>query len=92
MGEPVLKSCCKCYSLRTGTLISGICGILMAIIAIVLIFTLRVEFKTILMDWLPQVAVKIILVINLGMTILISLFLIFGALKVRRFSAIIQCV
>uniref|UniRef100_A0A8D8K5Q0 (northern house mosquito) hypothetical protein n=1 Tax=Culex pipiens TaxID=7175 RepID=A0A8D8K5Q0_CULPI len=81
MAEPLLSSCCRCYSLRAGSLISGIMGILLSIISIIVIFTTRVEFKTILMDWLPQNVVKIIFALNLCMTILISLLMIFGVLK-----------
>lgn len=57
-------------------------GIVLSIISIIVIFTTRVEFKTILMDWLPQNVVKIIFVLNLCMTILISLLMILGVLKV----------
>ena len=53
----------------------------MAIVSIISIFVVRVEFKTILFDFLPSSVVKIILVINLVMTILISILLIIGSLK-----------
>jgi hypothetical protein len=82
MGTQILNSCCRCYSLRTGTIVSGVFGILLAISSLILMFTARVEFKTIVIDWLPQSVVKIILAINLCMTILISILLIIGALKV----------
>lgn len=85
MAEPLLNSCCRCYSLRTGSIISGIMGILLSIISIIIIFTTRVEFKTILMDWLPQNVVKIIFVLNLCMTILISLIMICGVLKKNHY-------
>lgn len=80
MAKPHLNNCC-CYSLRTGTIISGVFGILSAIISLILIFALRLEFKTIIMDWLPSSVVKIILALNLAMTILISVLLIVGAIK-----------
>ncbi|XP_062544736.1 uncharacterized protein LOC134211654 [Armigeres subalbatus] len=85
MAEPLVASCCRCYSLRTGSLISGAMGIILSIISIIVIFTTRVEFKTILMDWLPQNVVKIIFVLNLCMTILISLLMILGVLKKNHY-------
>ncbi|KXJ84019.1 uncharacterized protein LOC109408232 [Aedes albopictus] len=85
MAEPCVTTCCRCYSLRTGSLISGIMGIVLSIISIIVIFTTRVEFKTILMDWLPQNVVKIIFVLNLCMTILISLLMILGVLKKNHY-------
>lgn len=81
MAGPLLKTCCLCQSLRTGSVISGVCGILLAIAALILMFVSRVEFKTILIDWLPSSVVKIILAINLCMTIFISTLLIVGTLK-----------
>ncbi|XP_055608305.1 uncharacterized protein LOC129755714 [Uranotaenia lowii] len=85
MAEPLVKSCCCCYSLRSGSIISGILGIVLSIISIIIIFTTRVEFKTILMDWLPQNVVKIIFVLNLCMTILISLIMILGVIKKNHY-------
>jgi hypothetical protein len=81
MGKPLVTTCCSCYSLRTGTIISGVIGIILAIINIILVYTTRAEFKTIIMDWLPSWLVKIIITINLAMTILLSLVLIIGAVK-----------
>ncbi|XP_058466345.1 uncharacterized protein LOC131439400 [Malaya genurostris] len=85
MAEPLLSSCCRCYSLRSGSIISGIMGIILSIISIILIFTTRVEFKTILMDWLPQNVVKIIFALNLCMTILISLIMILGVIRKNHY-------
>ncbi|XP_058833110.1 uncharacterized protein LOC131691004 [Topomyia yanbarensis] len=85
MAEPLLNSCCRCYSLKTGSIISGVMGIILSIISIILIFTTRVEFKTILMDWLPQNVVKIIFALNLCMTILISLIMILGVIKKNHY-------
>ncbi|XP_065365587.1 uncharacterized protein LOC135958616 [Calliphora vicina] len=81
MAGPLLKSCCFCQSTRNGSIVSGILAILLSIITIILIFTTRVQFKTIVFDWIPTEIVKIILVINLCMTILISLLMIAGVLK-----------
>ncbi|RZC39189.1 hypothetical protein BDFB_003764 [Asbolus verrucosus] len=54
---------------------------ILAIIGIVVILTVRVQFKTIVLDWLDRDTVKIIVVINFCMTILISILLITGAIK-----------
>ncbi|XP_006619912.1 uncharacterized protein LOC102677302 [Apis dorsata] len=80
-----LTTCCKCYSLKTGTLFTGILGIVLSIISLILIFTLNVEWKTILIDIVDQSIVRIIFAINLCMTILISTLLIVGALKKKTF-------
>lgn len=82
MAGPILKTCCLCQSLRTGSIISGVAGILLAIASLVVMFTLRVEFRTIFFDFFPSWVVKIILAINLCMTIFISVLLIVGVLKV----------
>uniref|UniRef100_A0A1A9UF14 Uncharacterized protein n=1 Tax=Glossina austeni TaxID=7395 RepID=A0A1A9UF14_GLOAU len=81
MANPPLKSCCFCQSLRNGSIISGLLAIVLSIITIVIIFTTRVTFKTIIFDWVPPNIVKIILVINLCMTILISTLMIIGVIK-----------
>ncbi|XP_068977196.1 uncharacterized protein [Bombus flavifrons] len=80
-----LSSCCGCYSLKAGTLFTGILGIILSIISLIMIFTLNVEWKTILIDVLDQSIVKIIFAINLCMTILISMLLIVGAIKKNTF-------
>ena len=82
MGQPLLNSCCRCQPLRTGSIISGVCGILLAIVSLILMFTVPVEFKTILFDWIPAWVEKIVLVLNLFMTIFISTLMIIGVLKV----------
>lgn len=82
MAGPIVQSCCRCQSLRTGSLISGILGIILAIVSLVVMFVARVDFKTILFDWLPSSVVKIILAVNLAMTVLICILLIVGVLKV----------
>ncbi|XP_033297826.1 uncharacterized protein LOC117204490 [Bombus bifarius] len=80
-----LTSCCGCYSLKAGTLFTGILGIILSIISLIMIFTLNVEWKTILIDVLDQSIVKIIFATNLCMTILISMLLIVGAIKKNTF-------
>uniref|UniRef100_A0A1L8D8Q3 Putative conserved plasma membrane protein n=1 Tax=Nyssomyia neivai TaxID=330878 RepID=A0A1L8D8Q3_9DIPT len=77
----MLKTCCHCQSLRTGSIVSGVCGILLAIACLIVMFVARVEFKTIVIDWLPSSIVKIILAINLCMTILISTLMLVGVFK-----------
>lgn len=82
MGSPNrLRSCCGCYSLKTGTIIAGTLGILLAIATIVIIFTTKIDFKTIIFDdYISKDVLKIILVVNLCMTIILSSLLIIGAL------------
>ncbi|XP_054013618.1 uncharacterized protein LOC128895220 [Hylaeus anthracinus] len=80
-----LESCCRCYSLKAGTIFTGILGIILSIISLILIFTLNVEWKTILIDWLDQSIVKIIFAINLCMTIVISTLLVIGVFKKNTF-------
>lgn len=77
----LLKSFCFCGSLRTGTLVAGVSGIVLAIIGILVILLLPVEFKTIVLDWLPKFVVQIIMIINFAMTIFISILLIVGAVR-----------
>ncbi|GAB0092626.1 uncharacterized protein DMENIID0001_076330 [Sergentomyia squamirostris] len=81
MAGPLLQTCCRCQSLRTGAIISGVCGIILAIVSLIVMFVARVEFKTIVIDWLPSNVVKIILAINLCMTILICTLMIVGVLR-----------
>lgn len=49
-----LQTCCGCGSLKTGTVFSGVAGILLSIVAIIVMFTTTVEFRTIIIDWLPS--------------------------------------
>lgn len=56
----------------------------LAVISLILIFTVNVEWKTIIIDILDKTAVKIIFAVNLCMTILISLLLIIGAVRVSN--------
>ncbi|KAH8307654.1 hypothetical protein KR044_007311 [Drosophila immigrans] len=85
MPKPLVNSCCLCQSTRNGSVISGILAIVLSIITIIVIFTTRVHFKTIVFDFIPNDVAKIILVINLCMTILISLLMIAGVLKRNHF-------
>lgn len=86
MPKPLVKSFCLCQTTRNGSVISGVLTIVLSIISIIEIFRQRVQFKTILFDFLSNDEVKIILVINLCMTILISLLMIVGVLKVRIYT------
>lgn len=87
MAGPILNTCCKFNSLATGSIVSGVFGILLAIASLIVLFTVRVEFRTIVFDWFPSSVVKIILAINLCMTIFISILLIVGVVKVHyKFS------
>jgi len=80
---PLLNSCVG-FSLKAGTIFSGILGILIAGISLILLFFTKIRFKTIVIDTLPPEIVKIIFAINLFMTIFISVLLIVGAIKRNR--------
>ncbi|KAL3274481.1 hypothetical protein HHI36_015865 [Cryptolaemus montrouzieri] len=72
---------CFCGSLRTGTLVAGVAGIILAIAGIVVLLCVNVVFKTIVLDWLPKIVVDIIIIVNFCMTIIISIVLMIGAVK-----------
>ncbi|XP_050432185.1 uncharacterized protein LOC126840470 [Adelges cooleyi] len=76
---PLLSSCMGC-PLKTGALISGIYGIVIAIITLIVILVYDIKIQTIVIDFLPKTVVKIIVAINLIMTILISALLLAGIL------------
>nr|CAD7200366.1 unnamed protein product [Timema douglasi] len=82
---PILDSCCRCGTLKVGTIISGILGIIIGIVTMILVLVTNVKFKTIIIDVLPQYVVKIILAVNLFMTAVISAILIYGAIKRNKF-------
>ncbi|XP_068084401.1 uncharacterized protein [Anabrus simplex] len=82
---PILDSCCCCCSLKVGTIISGILGVVIGIATLVIVLVTDAKMKTIVWDTLPTDVVKIILAINLVMTILISCLLILGAIKRNKF-------
>ncbi|KAG8321696.1 hypothetical protein J6590_042293 [Homalodisca vitripennis] len=82
---PMLNSCCGCASLKVGTIISGALGVVIGAVTLVFILVTDVKLQTIVIDTLPPNIVKIILAINLVMTMLISVLLIIGALKRNRF-------
>ncbi|XP_070154820.1 uncharacterized protein [Polyergus mexicanus] len=80
-----LTTCCGCCSLKTGTIFNGVCGIVLAVLSLIVIFTANVEWKTIIIDILDKTTVKIIFAINLCMTILISTLLVIGTIKKNTF-------
>lgn len=82
MANPIFNSCLGRQSLRTGSVIAGVGAILLSIVFIIMMFALRFKPKTILFDWLPPGIVKVIIAFNLCMTILISIIMIVGAVKV----------
>ncbi|KAJ3646398.1 hypothetical protein Zmor_023987 [Zophobas morio] len=85
MSTKPLKTFLGCASVRTGTLVAGFGGIVLAIIGIIVIFTTHVEFKTIVLDWLDEDIVRIIITINFCMAIFISILLIVGACMRKAF-------
>lgn len=82
MAKPIFNTCICRQSLRTGSIIAGVGAILLSILFIIAMFVLRFKPKTILIDTLPPLIVKIIIAFNLCMTILISIIMIVGAMKV----------
>ncbi|XP_071444468.1 uncharacterized protein [Hetaerina americana] len=82
---PILDSCCRCISLKTGTIITGVLGIVISIITFIVVLVTDVKMQTIVIDTLPPTVVKIILAINLAMTVLISVLLILGAVKRNKY-------
>ncbi|XP_063240377.1 uncharacterized protein LOC134541127 [Bacillus rossius redtenbacheri] len=82
---PLLDSCCRCGSLRTGTIVSGALGIVIGIVTMILVLVTNVKFKTVILDFLPKEVLKIMLAVSLFMTAVISALLIFGAAKRNKF-------
>lgn len=81
---PLLDNCCRCGTLRTGTIITGSLGIALGVIGLVSVLTVnKLHANTILIE-LPETVVRIILAVNMVMTIFISSLLIFGAIKRNR--------
>lgn len=74
---PLLTSCLGC-PLKTGAIISGVYGIVIAIITLIVLLTSDIKIQTIVIDFLPKSVVQIIVAINLLMTILISSLLLAG--------------
>lgn len=82
---PLLDNCCRCCTLRTGTIVTGVLGILLGLSGLITVLSVeKLQVKTIVIDTLPDLAVRIILAVNLVMTIFISSLLIFGAVKRNR--------
>jgi len=50
MGRPILGSCCRCGTLKTGTIITGVIGILLAIATICFIFLTKVKMRTFILQ------------------------------------------
>ncbi|XP_026806711.1 uncharacterized protein LOC113549553 [Rhopalosiphum maidis] len=66
------------FPLKTGAIISGVYGIVIAIVTVILILVKDIKIQTIVIDFLPKSVVQIIVIINLLMTVLISLLLLAG--------------
>jgi hypothetical protein len=54
MGLKRFNSCCGCYSLKSGSVIAGVLGILLSIVTIVVILTTRIDFKTVV-SWTAKI-------------------------------------
>ncbi|XP_014207958.1 lysosomal-associated transmembrane protein 4B-like [Copidosoma floridanum] len=78
-----LTACCACFPLRVGTIFSGVWCIVLSVVTIILLFTAEnLEFHTIIMK-VDTTTTKIILALNLVMTIIVSTLMIIGALTKR---------
>ncbi|XP_050297867.1 uncharacterized protein LOC126737153 [Anthonomus grandis grandis] len=83
----VLKRCCCCGSLRTGTIVAGAGAIILALLTIIIIVLtmlgiIDVKIRMIVLDsFLPDIAIQIILIINLCVTVILSILLIVGTVK-----------
>ncbi|XP_066153445.1 uncharacterized protein [Euwallacea fornicatus] len=83
----LLKRCCCCGSLRTGTLVAGAGAIILALFTIIIIILnmlqiVNIQIRMIVLDsFLPELAIQIILIVNLCVTIILSILLIVGTIK-----------
>lgn len=83
----LLRRCCCCGTLRTGTLIAGIGAVILSILTIILIVLtmlgiLNVQIRMVVLDaFLPELAIQIILIVNLCVTIILSILLVVGTIK-----------
>ncbi|XP_060522976.1 uncharacterized protein LOC132699976 [Cylas formicarius] len=83
----LLKRCCCCGSLRTGTLFAGFASVILSIFTILVIVLkmldiINVELRMIILDsFLSEFAIEIILIVNLCVTIILSILLIVGTIK-----------
>ncbi|VVC43415.1 Protein of unknown function DUF4728 [Cinara cedri] len=80
---PLVSSCLGC-PLKTGAIISGVYGIVIAIFTLIMILTNDIKIQTIIIDFLPKSVVTVIVIINLLMTILISSLLLAGVLTRKK--------
>ncbi|XP_015127802.1 uncharacterized protein LOC107048876 isoform X2 [Diachasma alloeum] len=80
-----VNSCCCRWSLRFGTLFTGFLGIILSIATILLILLADMEIRMVIVDIFSKTVTRIIVIINLFMTIFISSLLIYGAWKKKRF-------
>ncbi|XP_076274027.1 uncharacterized protein LOC143204955 isoform X1 [Rhynchophorus ferrugineus] len=83
----LLNRCCCCYSLRTGTLVAGVGAIILSIFTIIVIVLnmlgiINVQIRMIVLDsFLTEFVIQIILIVNLCVTIILSILLIVGTIK-----------
>lgn len=81
---PWVDNCCRCCTLKTGTIVAGALGIVIAFATMLVVLLTKIKIQTIVLGNLDTTTVKIIIMINLGMTVLISVLLIVGAVKRSR--------
>lgn len=51
---PILKNCCRCCTLKTGTIISGALAIAIAFATLIGILVIKIKMKTIVADHLSS--------------------------------------
>nr|BAH70516.1 ACYPI008147 [Acyrthosiphon pisum] len=72
------------FPLKTGAIISGVYGIVIAIVTLLIILISDIRIQTIVIDFLPKAVVQIIVAINLLMTVLISVLLLVGIFRRKK--------
>ncbi|XP_050540100.1 uncharacterized protein LOC126904845 isoform X1 [Daktulosphaira vitifoliae] len=86
MGRKIpLSNSCMGFSLKTGAITSGVYGIVIAIITLIVILVNEdLRIQTIIVDFLPKSVVRIIVAINLIMTIVICSILLAGVFMRKK--------
>lgn len=75
-----LTTCCRCYSLRTGTIIIGILQIILSIFMLIMVVGLNAKLNEPLNDFDPYVT-KIVYAVAFSLTIFMSILLLVGVFK-----------
>ncbi|KAM0734421.1 hypothetical protein ACS0PU_011892 [Formica fusca] len=78
-----LTTCCRCCSLKTGTIIIGVLGIVSGVFSLTTIFTTNIEWETII--GLDKTTAEIIFAIYYCIIILFCTLLVIGSIKKNAF-------